>query len=67
MNNLTLNIKTGTLAGTCTVIIANITTADLVKTAVLAAVGAVISCAVSLLVKWLAGAGRNASGNRKEE
>ncbi|MFT3823681.1 MAG: hypothetical protein QM731_07160 [Chitinophagaceae bacterium] len=53
MNNLTLNIKTGTLGGTCTVILATITTADLVKTAVLAAVGALVSCGITILVKWL--------------
>jgi mannitol-specific phosphotransferase system IIBC component len=45
--------KAGTMGGTLLIILANISTADLLKTAVLAAVGAVVSFGVSLLLKRL--------------
>ena len=53
MNTGTIEVRTGTLGGICTVIIANIASSDVLKTAILAAIGAVVSCSVSLLVKWL--------------
>ena len=43
--------KTGTAGGTLLSIFANINSEDLLKTAVLAAVGAVVSFAVTLLLK----------------
>ena len=43
--------KTGTLGGTLTIIIANITSADAVKTIVLAALGAAVSFFVSYGLK----------------
>lgn len=46
--------KTGTAGGTLLSIFANINSEDLIKTAVLAAVGAVVSFAVTLLLKLLA-------------
>ena len=46
-------IKTGTAGGTLTILFANIHTNDLVKTAVLAAVGAVVSIMVSFVLKKL--------------
>ncbi|TWI85877.1 hypothetical protein IQ13_1046 [Lacibacter cauensis] len=46
--------KAGTAGGTLLSIFANINSEDLIKTAVLAAVGAVVSFAVTLLLKLLA-------------
>jgi mannitol-specific phosphotransferase system IIBC component len=46
--------KAGTAAGTLLSIFANINSEDLIKTALLAAVGAVVSFAVTLLLKHLA-------------
>lgn len=46
--------KAGTASGTLLSIFANINSEDLIKTAVLAAVGAVVSFAVTLLLKLLA-------------
>ena len=47
----TAGTKTGTIVGTLAIIFANITTGDLLKTVVLAALGAVVSFCVSLLLK----------------
>jgi len=47
----TTGTKMGTLAGTLTIILANITKADLLKTIILAALGALVSFVVSLLLK----------------
>ncbi len=46
--------KAGTAGGTLLSIFANINSEDLIKTAMLAAVGAVVSFAVTLLLKLLA-------------
>ncbi len=43
----------GTASGTLLTILANIHSEDVVKTALLACVGAVVSFAVSLLLKWI--------------
>ena len=43
--------KAGTATGTLLIIFANINSADLVKTAVLAAVGAIVSFSATLLLK----------------
>ena len=45
--------KAGTLGGTLLSIVANIQTDDLIKTGILAAVGAVISFVVTLFLKFL--------------
>ena len=45
--------KTGTIGGTLTIILANINSADILKTAVLAGIGAVVSFGASLLMKQL--------------
>ncbi len=49
-NSLT---KAGTAGGTLTVIFMNITTADIVKTIIMAAIGAAVSVLVSYLLKML--------------
>jgi hypothetical protein len=43
--------KSGTITGTLLTVVSNIRTEDLVKTAILAAVGALVSFAVTLLLK----------------
>ena len=48
-------LKTGTAGGTLTILFANINTDDLVKTVVLAAVGATVSLVVSFVLKKLFG------------
>lgn len=45
--------KTGTAGGTLLTIFANISSEDLVKTAILAGVGAVVSFSVTLFLKLL--------------
>jgi hypothetical protein len=49
-----MNMKKGTIGGTLTVLLANITSPDILKTAVLAAIGAVVSSLVTLLIRKLA-------------
>jgi len=44
-------LKTGTAGGTLVIILANISSSDLLKTALLAAVGAMVSFLVSYLFK----------------
>jgi len=46
-------VGAGTAGGTLTIILANIPAADLIKTALLAAVGALVSFSVSLLLRVL--------------
>lgn len=53
INSLT-HTRTCTIGGTLTVLLANIHSADLLKTAVLAAVGALTSFLISQLLKKLA-------------
>jgi mannitol-specific phosphotransferase system IIBC component len=43
----------GTAGGTLLTIFANIHSEDIVKTAVLASIGAVVSFTVSLMMKWI--------------
>ena len=45
--------KAGTVGGTLLTILVNINSADLLKTGILAAVGAVVSFSVTLLLKLL--------------
>ncbi|GAA4736797.1 hypothetical protein [Flavisolibacter ginsenosidimutans] len=47
-------VKTGTAAGTMLIILANIYSEDVIRTALLAAVGAAVSFGVSLLLKAIA-------------
>jgi mannitol-specific phosphotransferase system IIBC component len=49
--SFTAGTKMGTAGGTLMIILANITTGDVLKTVVLAALGAVVSFGVSLLLK----------------
>ena len=44
----------GTVSGTGLTVLANIGSTDIVKTVVLAAIGAVVSFCVSVSLKWLA-------------
>ena len=43
----------GTVSGTVLTVIANIDSQDIIKTGILAALGAVVSFCVSVLMKWL--------------
>lgn len=47
------NTMAGTAGGTLVSIIANIHTADLLKTGILAAIGAIVSFCVTLLLKYI--------------
>jgi len=47
------NTKAGTIGGTLLTILGNINSTDLLKTGILAAVGAVVSFSVTLLLKFL--------------
>jgi hypothetical protein len=47
------NIRSGTIGGTVLVLLLQLTTSEMLKTAVLAAIGAAVSFIVSLLLKWL--------------
>ena len=47
------NTKAGTLGGTFLTIVANIQSSDLLKTGILAAIGAVVSFGVTLFLKFL--------------
>lgn len=46
------SVKMGTTGGILTAILVNISAADIVKTAVMAAVGAVVSFSVSMILKY---------------
>ncbi|MFD1162048.1 hypothetical protein [Hwangdonia seohaensis] len=48
-----LSLKVGTTSGTLLSIVPNIFSEDILKTVILAVVGASVSFAVSLLLKWL--------------
>ncbi|MBN8694568.1 MAG: hypothetical protein J0L69_15345 [Bacteroidetes bacterium] len=43
----------GTVSGTALTVLVNIGSSDIIKTAILAALGAVVSFSVSVLLKWL--------------
>jgi hypothetical protein len=43
----------GTVSGTALTVVVNIGSSDIIKTAVLAAIGAVVSFCVSVSLKWL--------------
>ncbi len=46
-------MRAGTIGGTVVAIITNIAVAEIFKTAILAAVGAVVSFSISVLMKWV--------------
>jgi hypothetical protein len=48
-----LILKRGTMGGVLIILLANISSGEVFKTIVLAAIGAVVSFVVSLLLKWL--------------
>jgi mannitol-specific phosphotransferase system IIBC component len=52
-NNIESGTILGTVSGTVLTIAVNIGSSDLLKTVILAALGAVVSFSVSLLLKWL--------------
>jgi hypothetical protein len=49
-----ISLRTGTAAGTLLSILPNLFSEDILKTIVLAALGATVSFTVSLLLKWIA-------------
>jgi len=48
-----ISLKNGTAAGTLLSVLPNILSADIVKTIILAVIGATVSFAVTVLLKWL--------------
>lgn len=52
-NHIAEGTIAGTVSGTALTVIANVGSDDVIKTVILAALGAVVSFAVSLLLKWL--------------
>ena len=47
------NTLSGTIGGTCQVMLVQISTGEVMKTICLAAIGAIVSFAVSVLLKWV--------------
>lgn len=52
-NNIESETILGTVSGTVLTVAVNMGSSDIIKTIVLAALGAVISFSVSVLLKWL--------------
>jgi hypothetical protein len=52
-NNIESGTILGTVSGTVLTVAVNVGSSDIVKTVILAALGAVVSFGVSLLLKWL--------------
>jgi mannitol-specific phosphotransferase system IIBC component len=52
-NNIESGTILGTVCGTVLTVVVNIGSSDIFKTVALAALGAVVSFSVSLLLKWL--------------
>lgn len=52
-NNIENGTILGTVSGTALTVMVNIGSSDLIKTVVLAVLGAVVSFSVSLFLKWL--------------
>jgi hypothetical protein len=48
-----ISLRIGTASGTLLSVVPNILSEDILKTTILAVVGAIVSFAVSLLLKWL--------------
>jgi uncharacterized membrane protein len=54
-NTVDINTKAGTLGGTLFIFFLNLSTTEVLKTVVLASVGAIVSFSVSFLLKILVG------------
>ena len=52
-NNIESGTILGTVSGTVLTVAVNVGSSDIVKTVILATLGAVVSFSVSLLMKWL--------------
>jgi hypothetical protein len=52
-NNIESGTILGTVSGTVLTVAVNVGSSDIVKTVILAGLGAVVSFAMSLLLKWL--------------
>ena len=52
-NNIESGTILGTVSGTALTVAVNINSPDILKTVILAALGAVVSFSVSVLLKWL--------------
>lgn len=52
-NNIESGTILGTVSGTALTVAVNVGSSDILKTAILAGLGAVVSFCVSLLLKWL--------------
>lgn len=52
-NNIESGTILGTVSGTALTVVVNIGSSDMIKTVILAALGAVVSFSVSLFLKWL--------------
>jgi hypothetical protein len=52
-NNIESGTSLGTVSGTVLTVAVNVGSSDIVKTVILAGLGAVVSFSVSLLLKWL--------------
>ena len=52
-NNIESGTILGTVSGTVLTVAVNVGSSDIIKTVVLAGLGAVVSFSVSLLLKWL--------------
>ncbi|WP_421872955.1 hypothetical protein [Marinoscillum sp.] len=60
-----IGTKAGTIGGTLLSIIPNLTGADIAKTIILAAIGAVVSFGISILMKWIVKAfGKRPTSNK---
>lgn len=51
--NTDISLKAGTISGTVLSILPNILSEDIIKTVLLAAVGATVSFTITLLLKWI--------------
>lgn len=52
-NNIESGTILGTVSGTVLTVVVNVGSSDVLKTVILAGLGAVVSFSVSLLLKWL--------------
>ena len=52
-NNIESGTILGTVSGTVLTVAVNVGSSDIVKTVILAGLGAVVSFSISLLLKWL--------------
>ena len=52
-NNIESGTIMGTVSGTVLTVLVNVGSSDILKTFILAALGAVVSFSVSVLLKWL--------------